>query len=143
MTMKVKEPKFTYQSVLLIDDNDLDNFINQKVIESAYFAKDVYMNTSARSAIEFLENLMKTSVGEELLPDVLFVDINMPVMDGFQFVSYFEEKLLSGLKRVPEIVILTSSLSPTDEERSKNCGVKVHFLRKPLTVEMLKGISGV
>jgi len=138
--MKLKSPKYTYQSALLIDDNDLDNFINQKIIESAHFAKDVYINSSARGAIEFLENLMKTDSGSALIPEVLFVDINMAVMDGFQFVTYFEEKLMEGMSIIPKIVILTSSLSPTDEERSKSFNTKVHFMRKPLTNEMLNQV---
>lgn len=53
--IKRKKPSYKYHTVMLIDDNELDNFINQKIIESNFFAENIYVNTSGISALEFLK----------------------------------------------------------------------------------------
>ena len=76
-TFKDKKPKFKYKIVMLIDDCELDNFINQKTIEANFFAEKIYLNTSALSAFELLKNLnLNTSLADELMPQVIFIDIN-------------------------------------------------------------------
>ena len=55
--MKRKEPNFKYNYTMLLDDNELDNFINQKTIEASHFSNKVFVNTSSKSALEFLNNL--------------------------------------------------------------------------------------
>ena len=86
--MAFKKPTSKYNSVMLIDDNEIDNFINQKMIEGCNFAERIYVHTSGKSAIEFLCNLARIKeVPEELIPEIIFVDINMPIMDGFQFLE--------------------------------------------------------
>ena len=136
--MKRKEPKYKYENVMLIDDNELDNFINEKTIEANNFARKVYVTTSAKSALEFTNNLV--TMGEEYskaFPQVIFVDINMPMMDGFQFIEYFkkttEEKLFN-----PRIVILTSSVYNEDRQKAQRLSERIMVLNKPLTAEMLQ-----
>ena len=75
--IKRKEPDYRFDIAMLIDDNELDNFINQKIIESSFFAKNIYVNTSGNSALEFLKNLqVNTELIDKLIPDVIFIDIN-------------------------------------------------------------------
>ncbi|MCK5372646.1 MAG: response regulator, partial [Cyclobacteriaceae bacterium] len=77
-----------FYSVMLIDDNEIDNLINQKMIEAASITQHIYTHTGARSAIEFLRNIEKLEeVADQILPDVIFLDIDMPLMDGFQFLD--------------------------------------------------------
>jgi CheY-like chemotaxis protein len=132
----MKSPAYKYKSVLLIDDNELDNFINQKTIEAAHFAKNIYINTSAKSAIEFLDNLSRIDAKPGDFPQVVFVDINMPAMDGFQFLTTYGERL-KQLSSDIRIVILTSSLSPHDEVRAGELPGGVQFVRKPLSSDTL------
>ena len=81
-----------FYAVMLIDDNEIDNLINQKMIEAASITKYIYTHTGARSAIEFLKNIEKLEgVTDQILPDVIFLDIDMPLMDGFQFLDEFEK----------------------------------------------------
>lgn len=138
--MKPKEPKFKFSNVMLIDDNELDNFINEKTLEANFFAKKIYTNTSAVSALEFLDNLL--TMGEdykEVYPEVIFIDINMPMMDGFQFIENFKKKKENQFDK-PKLIILTSSVFHEDKQKSQAISKEIIFLNKPLTKEMLEGI---
>src|SRR5688572_19703302 len=138
--MKLKEPKFKYPNAMLIDDNELDNFINQKTLEANHFAKKIYVNTSAKSALEFLSNMVV--MGDklsEMYPQVIFIDINMPMMDGFQFAEHFKKTLEKQLSK-PKLVILTSSVYYEDVQKAMDISEDIVFLNKPLTKEMLSGL---
>lgn len=129
-----------YRSVMLIDDNEIDNLINQKMVESASMTEHIYVHTGAKSAIEFLRNMEKLDLADKVLPDVIFLDIDMPLMDGFQFLDEFE-KLSVSTKKKCKIVMLTSSINPQDFNRSKKyLNVKL-YLNKPLTHESLLSLS--
>jgi CheY-like chemotaxis protein len=133
-------PQRKYRAVMLIDDNEIDNLINQKMIEAAAVADNIYTHTGAKSAIEFLKNMEHVDVVDEVLPDVIFLDIDMPLMDGFQFLEEFE-KLSNVVKKKCKIVMLTSSINPQDFSRSKKYdNVKV-YLNKPLSHENIIGLD--
>lgn len=125
-------PGKKYRTVMLIDDNEIDNLINQKMIEAASIAENIYTHTGAKSAIEFLRNMEKLDVAGEVLPDVIFLDIDMPLMDGFQFLDEFE-KLSEVTKKKCRIVMLTSSINPQDFNRSKKYDNVKLYLNKPLS----------
>src|SRR5688572_25136529 len=125
-----------YRTVMLIDDNEIDNLINQKMIEAAVVAENIYTHTSAKSAIEFLKNVERLDVADKVLPDVIFLDIDMPLMDGFQFLDEFE-KLGNGVRKKCRIVMLTSSINPQDFTRSKKYVSVRQYLNKPLTNESI------
>jgi len=130
----MSEPK--YRTVMLIDDNEIDNLINQKMIEAAAITKHIYTHTGAKSAIEFLKNIEKLEVADKVLPDVIFLDIDMPLMDGFQFLDEFE-KFGNLVKKKCKIVMLTSSINPQDFNKAKKyLNVKL-YLNKPLSHESI------
>jgi len=135
---KKNTPK--YENVLLIDDNELDNFINQKVIESVNFAKNIYVNTGSTSALEFLKNIsiLKTQ-DNNVFPQVVFVDINMPVMDGFQFINNLIKSFPQEVKHI-KIVILTTSLNPADKVKAESISKDIAFLYKPLNELVLDSL---
>ena len=136
--MSEKSPKTKYGIVMLVDDNEIDNFINERMIMGCRFAETIYVNTSTRSAIEFLRNLsVNKKLRENHLPSIIFLDINMPIFDGFQFIGEFE-KLDPELVKVIRIVMLTSSINPSDIERSKQFSSVKGFIHKPLTDEALE-----
>ena len=131
-----------YQSVMLIDDNEIDNLINQKMVEAAGLSKYIYTHTGAKSAIEFLKNIeqLESGVVESVLPDIIFLDIDMPLMDGFQFLEEFN-KLKDTTRTKCKIVMLTSSINPQDVSKSKKYESVKKYLNKPLSQESLTELS--
>ena len=127
-----------YYAVMLIDDNEIDNLINQKMIEASGIAEHIYTHTGARSAIEFLKNMEKLmDAGKGILPEMIFLDIDMPLMDGFQFLDEFEN-LEESTKEQCGVVMLTSSISPADVNKSKKYEYVKKYINKPLTQENLE-----
>jgi CheY-like chemotaxis protein len=138
--MKIKGPKYRFENVMLIDDSELDNFINEKMVAANHFSKRVYVHTSAKSALESISNLALVSEKTpEILPEVIFIDLNMPVMDGFQFISQFKSDYEQALHQ-PKLVILTSSVSKDDQQKARSISPDILFLNKPLTEKLLEKI---
>lgn len=128
-----------YHAVMLVDDNEIDNLINQKMIEAANICEHIFTHSGAKSAIEFLKNIEKLVKGpvSMYLPEIIFLDIDMPLMDGFQFLEEFE-RLSDSIKAHCKIVMLTSSLNPQDMNKAKKNQYVLKYINKPLTQENLK-----
>jgi CheY-like chemotaxis protein len=130
-----------HKIVMIIDDSELDNIINQKIIEGNHFAEVVYVNSSAMGALEMLKNLVAlSSISNQLMPAYIFLDLNMPMMDGFQFMElYFKQ--YKSLSNLPKLVILTSSININDKEKVKEIDPEIPFLNKPLTKDSLLSLA--
>jgi len=135
-----KRSVYKYKQVILLDDCDLDNFVNQKTLESVNFSEKIYLNTGAQSALEFFKNIgFASKYSQELFPQVIFIDLNMPGIDGYQFIHYLSA--LSGNDLFDfKLVILTSSIHQEDELKVKDLSKDIVFLRKPRTATMLDGL---
>ena len=135
--MKRKDPKYKYKYAMLLDDNELDNFINQNTIAANHFAGKVYVTTGSISALEFLNNLaLCGSDSVDIFPEIIFIDINMPMMNGFQFIENLQKRLPEKLYKL-KLVILTSSADPNDRLKADAISKGIIFLNKPLTEQML------
>ena len=127
--------KGKYSKVLLIDDNSIDNFVNKKLIEMTGFASDVEVYESAVDAL----NNLKTRKKEEF-PDVIFLDIMMPVMDGFAFLEEYN-KLGQDHREKCKIIMLSTSESFQDLNKANKNPLVQKFLNKPLTEPVLEAIN--
>ncbi|MBA2610519.1 MAG: response regulator [Bacteroidetes bacterium] len=129
--------KYKYNNVLLIDDNELDNFINEKIVEAQFYARNIHVRTNGKSALEFINNLIISDGSmNSTFPEVIFVDLNMPIMNGFEFIELFK-KINDPKLYVCKIVILTSSISNSDKVKAEKMGGGIIFVNKPLTNEIL------
>ena len=126
-----------YNLALLVDDNEIDNFINERMITSSGFAKKVIVKTSSDDAIKYLTDHEDE---EDLLPEVVFLDLNMPVKDGFVFLSDF--KATNALVRKKcKVVVLSSSISPEDINRASTDPHVFKYVNKPLSEKYLEAIN--
>lgn len=121
------------EHVLLIDDSDIDNYINREVLEDAGVCDRISVQVGARQAIDYLKSL------NERFPDIIFLDIRMPMMDGFDFLREFEQLPLEQTKDC-EIFMLSSSVNPVDMARSREFAVVKNYLFKPLSINQLESI---
>lgn len=111
---------------MLIDDSEIDLFIHRRFLELCNFSRELIAYNSAEIALDSLRNLN----GDEP-PNVIFLDLNMPVVDGFSFLNLFAE-LPEKIKKRSRIVVLTSSNSVTDREQVFLYKNVVQMITKPM-----------
>jgi CheY-like chemotaxis protein len=123
--------------VLLIDDNDTDNLICRRMIEITGFSDHVEVISSGKRALSYLQENQFT---EHMLPDVIFLDINMPLVDGFEFMEEFN-LMTDTVRNKCKIVVLSSSDNETDIARFEGNENVIKFVIKPLRQEELREIT--
>ncbi len=129
-----------YQQALLIDENEIDNFINERMITSCNFAERVIVKNSGPAALEYLKQVL---ANKETLPEIIFLDLNMPVMDGFGFLEEFDIifKEYGNIKEDCKIIVLSSSISPVDIDRASTNPYVYKYINKPLSEKYLDAIN--
>jgi len=127
-----------YDTVMIIDDNNIDLYVASRVIQKTGFAENVLRYTSAREALQYLKEHSDTIPA---LPEVIFVDIYMPDMSGFEFMAAYDG-LAPQLKKHCHAYIISSSLDENDIARAHKDKNVVAFHEKPITAEFLRNVLG-
>lgn len=125
------EPK--YNKIMIIDDNNIDNYITSSLIKKNNFTNNLLEFDSGLKAIEYLN---KNKNNNQKLPDLILLDIYMPLMDGFEFLHFFE-KIHPAITKNCKICIVSSSIDDNDIIKAKLDKNIYAFISKPLTVELL------
>ncbi|MFM7054351.1 MAG: response regulator [Bacteroidota bacterium] len=125
-----------FAHVLLVDDNEIDNFINERIIVSSGFCANVVVKFSADAALDYLREV---STDPAQVPDVIFLDLNMPVKDGFGFLADFAT-LNDNVKSKSKVIVLSSSISPDDINRASVNPHVYKYLNKPLSEKYLDAV---
>jgi CheY-like chemotaxis protein len=118
--------------VLLIDDDEDDNYFHRLVLEESAAVENIVIAESSIKALEYIES-------GKISPDIIFLDVNMPKMNGWEFVEEYE-KINTQQKIKPIILMLTTSPNPRDKERAKDAAKINGFETKPLTGESFEKI---
>jgi CheY-like chemotaxis protein len=121
---------------MLVDDSELDSFVTRRILETCHFADRIYSHTCGNNALEFLRN-MKTE--GKRLPEVIFLDVNMPKMDGFDFIKEFDKISVEDRSAV-KVVMFTCSVNPVIREHSRRYSSIYRFIHKPLSRDVLFSI---
>ena len=119
----------SFQTCLLIDDNPLDNYINTKLIQNVNFANEILAFESPVDALLALKE-------GNIKPDVIFLDINMPTMNGFEFLREYANLHIS--KDNIKVCVLSSSINPEDEDRAIRSPYVTTYIQKNLKEEKLQ-----
>jgi CheY-like chemotaxis protein len=125
------------KNILVIDDNDTDLLIAKIVIEKSGFVGKITTRSSGKSALEYVNSIINTP---EEWPDVIFLDINMPVVSGFGFIEGYEKIGKTFTDKV-KIAVLSSSDNKSDMERFASSGYVIDFVPKPLSIEGFKLVA--
>ena len=125
------------KDIFLIDDDGLVNFLNQEIIKDLYPGKNVRSFESATKALDCLKEILNSS--DSILPQLILLDINMPVMDGWEFLDEFE-KLPIDIWHDCKVIMHTSSIDPRDIEKAKKYSSVTDYTTKPLTIQTLTKI---
>lgn len=128
-------------NIMLIDDNKIDLFVNQKIIQKTGFNANIKTYISGNSALDFLKILNdENNCQKTFRPHLIFLDINMPEMNGFQFLKEFD-KLHNIKENNIKIYMLSSSTNSQDIENANSEKSCTGFLNKPLTVQNMNNIT--
>ena len=119
------------KNVFFIDDDQLFVFLTKKTIEATDIVARIKEFRDGEEAINYLKKITNKKA---LLPDIILVDLNMPVMDGWEFLNEYI-LLKPKIKKKTTVYLVSSSISPHDIERAKNIQIVTNYFIKPLAKE--------
>ena len=125
------------KTVLLVDDDNMTNFLHQRVISKAEICSDVKVAKNGQEGIEKLVELNHSLVSKDVV--VVFLDLNMPILDGWGFLKEYENQK-DKLKFSTKIFVLSSSINPDDKARAEENKYVAQYVYKPLTSSSLQSL---
>lgn len=125
--------------IMCIDDDPITLMLFKKVVQKATFATEIINATNGQDAINQFNSLLLTTE-QSKKPELIFLDLNMPVMGGWEFIDSFNNSDYSKANQT-KVVILTSTIDPEDIKKSRTYPNVIEFLAKPITVEMLQQLA--
>jgi CheY-like chemotaxis protein len=120
--------------ILCVDDDPITLMLCKKVIIKTAFSKTIITAKNGEEALEYFNSILNKE--KDHLPQLIFLDLNMPVMDGWEFLDNFNTNKYSKINST-KIVVLSSTIDPEDLQKSKNYPMVIDFLSKPITTNML------
>jgi CheY-like chemotaxis protein len=118
--------------IMCVDDDPITLMLFKKVVQKASFAKEITNAMNGEEAIRYINSI----TAEETKPQLIFLDLNMPIMGGWEFLDLFNNSNYYHLNNT-KVIILTSTIDPEDIRKSKSYSNVIEFLSKPITVEKL------
>lgn len=131
-------------NILIVDDDPIALMLFKMVISKADFSKSIQTVKNGKDALLYFDSLKEKNVKSEnkQLPQLMFLDLNMPVMGGWDFLNTFNTDKYSEFSSV-KVIILSSTIDPADIEKSKTYPMILDFLSKPISKQMLEYIKTI
>ena len=124
-----------FNCALLIDDDGTTNFINYRIVKGLKITDHIQTEINGEKALNFLQFYAENH--ENNAPELIMVDLKMPVLDGFEFLEYLQIKKFSNKENI-KVIVLTTSMYADDLKQLKK--FKVEYLMKPLTQGKLTSV---
>ncbi|SHM43675.1 response regulator [Flavobacterium xinjiangense] len=127
------------EQILCVDDDPITLMLCKKVIVKASFSKEIITSQNGEEALQYFNTLKyaNTEHPTKKHPQLIFLDLNMPVMGGWEFLDHFNSLEFSEFKNI-KVIVLSSTIDPEDIEKSKTYPMVIDFLSKPITSTMLE-----
>jgi CheY-like chemotaxis protein len=131
-------------SILLIDDDPITLMLCKMVIKKASFSNEIATSKNGEEALQYFDTLKQIDSNNEFKkqPQLIFLDLNMPVMGGWEFLDSFSTSDYADYNKT-KVIILSSTIDPEDLEKSKKYPMVIDFLSKPISKEMLEYVKGI
>jgi CheY-like chemotaxis protein len=126
--------------LLCVDDDKITQTLNKLIVTRASFAEEIITRMNGKEALDFYTDLCNDAAVENY-PELIFLDLNMPCMNGWDFLDEFVEKFQMRFCNT-RVVILSSSIAPAEKAKAAKYPIVIDYLSKPLTINALKTISG-
>jgi CheY-like chemotaxis protein len=126
------------KNILLVDDDHICNFLTQQILLRLEVANEIHTALNGREALKLLTPAKDHTA---IRPDLILLDLNMPIMDGFTFLDKFKALEIPEKESI-SIVIVSSSQNSSDVKKAMDKGVD-HYLTKPISIVELKSILGM
>jgi CheY-like chemotaxis protein len=126
-----------FKRILLVDDDEDSNFLTKKIIVRSKIADEVATALNGKEAFELVKECGNENSGNQPCPDLVLLDIKMPVMNGIEFLQVCQS---CNLCNIP-IVILTSSVDETDKEATTKYSFVKDYINKPFSYEKMMGVT--
>ena len=128
--------------LLCVDDDPITLMLCRKVVERVEFAKEIITAQNGEEAIQYFDKLFEEIKDNNAIayPKLVLLDLNMPVMDGWEFLESYISKSYQDIFVLTRFIVLSSSIDPYDINRSKTYPI-IGFLSKPVTKEMLENLK--
>ena len=132
-----------YKKILCVDDDPITLMLCKKVIQKSEFSEVIDIANNGEDALKYLDAIKGGHISDPdfILPELMFLDLNMPVMGGWEFLDEMTEK--NYITHFPnlKVIVLSSTIDPKDIEKSKSYPMVLDFLSKPITREMLESLK--
>lgn len=125
-------------TILYIDDDPIALMLSKMVINKSLFSNEIITAKNGNEALNYFKTLKDKPIKK--LPQLIFLDLNMPVMGGWEFLDCFNTKEYSDFHTI-KVIILSSTIDPEDLEKAKKYPMILDFLPKPISKEMLECIK--
>lgn len=131
--------------VLCVDDDPITLMLCKMVITRSDFAQELITAQNGEEALNYFDDLKLNNLGTEIkrYPQLIFLDLNMPVMGGWEFLDYFAKEEYRTLFKDCKVIVLSSTIDPDDINKAKTYPMVLDFLSKPISKEMLEDLKKI
>jgi CheY-like chemotaxis protein len=128
--------------ILCIDDDPITLMLCKKVISKASFSNEIITARNGEEALQYFNTIKYSNIENKSKkhPQLIFLDLNMPIMGGWEFLDHFSSTSYAEFHQI-KVIVLSSTINPEDLEKTKTYPMVIDFLSKPISIAMLESLK--